>query len=232
MNSKGATRKCKPEQSNDFSWKNVVFGKSKPAVTEEPNDDENVSNESEPHNFEESEKPESESELDADHINEPIVFIADDADKPISIDDLQAEIERKPAVTMPAFFETGDNDNDKKGLTVSEKLNKIIEMLENTTSQLTKKADGYDTSTKCLLEKINSNVIKSQIFTATPDTNYHAYELKIDKLASRINELETNLKLFISTTIDMHKTSSNLKYCISESEEHLKSVLQQIYNKI
>ena len=52
MNSKGATRKGKPEQSNDLNWKNVVFGKSKPAVTEEPNDDENVSNESEPHNTE------------------------------------------------------------------------------------------------------------------------------------------------------------------------------------
>lgn len=187
-----------------------------------------MSNESEPHNTEESEKPESEAEPGADHINEPIVFIADDADKPISLDDLQAEIERKPAVTMPAFFETGDNDNDKKELTVSEKLNKIIERLENTTSQLTKKADGYDTSTKCLLENIYSIVIKSQIFTATPDTNYHAYELKIDKLASRINELETHLKRFISTTIDMHKPPSNLKYCISDSEAHLKRVLQPI----
>ena len=68
--------------------------------------------------------------------------------------------------------------------------------------------------------------------TNTPDTNFNAYEVKVDKLASRINELETNLKLFISTTIDIHKTSYNLKQCIIESEENLKNALQLIYNKI
>jgi hypothetical protein len=44
----------------------------------------------------------------------------------------------------------------------------------------------------------------------SPDTNYNIYETKVDKLASRIHELETNFKLFISTTIDIHKASYNL----------------------
>ena len=176
---------------------------------------------------EKSEVDESDDRPEA--INEPIVFIADDADKPISLDDLQAEIKSKHVEIKPTCFDISDNDNDKKELTVSEKLNKIIEMLENTTSQLTKKADGYDTSTKCLLGKINSNVIKSQMFTATPDTNYTAYEIKVDKLASRINELETNLKLFISTTM---VSTTQLKQCVSESEDNLRQALHHIYSKI
>ena len=213
-----------------FNWKEIVFG-SNPAVTEDSND-ENESNESEQHNTEESEsehkEEKSESEPDTDQVNEPIVFIADDADKPISIHDLQKQIQSK--VTKPIVFDIGDND--KKELTVSEKLNKIMDLLETATIQLTNQANGYDTSTKILLEKINSNVLKSRIITNTPDTNFSSYEVKVDKLATRINELETNLKLFISTTIDVHKTSYNLKQCIIESEENLKNVLQQIYNKI
>ena len=57
------------------------------------------------------------------------------------------------------------------------------------------------------------------------------YETEVDNLASRINDLETNLKLFISTTVDIHKTSYNLKQSILESEENLKNGLQLIYNK-
>ena len=109
-----------------------------------------------------------------------------------------------------------------------ENLLELIEMLENTTSQLTKKADGYDTPTKCSLEKINSNVRKSQMITGTPDTNYSAYEIKVDRLASRINELETNLKLYIST----RSSTTELKQCVSESEDNLGQVLQHIYSKI
>ena len=219
------------EPPNDFNWKEVVFGKSKPVVNEEPNE-ENESNEESEQESEkpESEKPESESEPPtgyADHINEPIVFRADDADKPISFDDLQTEIKSKHVITKPTFFDISDNEN--KELTVSQKLSKIIEMLENTTSQLTKKVDGYDTSTKCLLEKINSNVIKSQMITGTPDTNYSAYEIKVDKLATRINELETNLKLFISTTT---ASTTQLKQCVSESEDNLRQALHHIYSKI
>lgn len=236
------TESFEPEPKS-FNWKEIVFG-SNPVVTEEPND-ENESNESEQHNTEESEsehkeeseksesesehkEEKSESEPDTDQVNEPIVFIADDADKPISIDDLQKQIQSK--VTKPIVFDI--SDNDKKELTVSEKLNKIMDLLETATIQLTNQANGYDTSTKFLLEKINSNVLKSRMVTNTPDTNFSSYEVKVDKLATRINELETNLKLFISTTIDVHKTSYNLKQCIIESEENLKNVLQQIYNKI
>ena len=219
------------ERPNDFNWKEVVFGKSVSNDNEELND-ERDSNESDPHNSEKSEESESKKESDdANSVKEEIIIRTGSTDDmPISSDDLQKQIQSKHVVTKPIVFDL--SDNDKKELTVSEKLNKIIEMLESTASQLTKKADGYDTSTKCLLEKINSNVLNSRMVTNTPDTNFSAYEVKVDKLASRINELETNLKLFISTTIDIHKTSYNLKQCIIESEENLKNALQLIYNKI
>jgi len=64
------------------------------------------------------------------------------------------------------------------------------------------------------------------------DTNYNAYERKVDKLAARINEVETNLKLFISTTINMHEVSYNLKQSILDSEQNLKNDLQLIHSRI
>ena len=63
--------------------------------------------------------------------------------------------------------------------------------------------------------------------SGTPDTNYNAYEIKVDKLASRINELETNLKLCISA----RSSTTELKQCVSESEDNLRQVLQHIYSK-
>ena len=85
--------------------------------------------------------------------------------------------------------------------------------MESTASRLTQQAEA----------RVNAGY---------PDTNYNIYETKVDKLASRIHELETNLELFISTTIDIHKASYNLKQSILESEENLKNGLQLIYNKI
>ena len=70
------------------------------------------------------------------------------------------------------------------------------------------------------------------MYAGSPDTNYSVYETQVDKLASRINELETTCELFISTTVDIHKTSYNLKQSILESEENLKNALQLIYNEI
>ena len=80
-------------------------------------------------------------------------------------------------------------------------------------------------------KKTDSNLVQARVYAGSPDTNYNAYEKKVDKLAARINELETNLKLFISTTIDMHKTSYNITQSVLESEENLKNALQLINNK-
>jgi cob(I)alamin adenosyltransferase len=93
-------------------------------------------------------------------------------------------------------------------------------LLETTSSRLTKQAEGYDSSTKCLLKRINSNLVQAHGNAGSPDTNYNIYERKVDKLASRISELETNLELRISTTVDMH----NLKQSILHSEENLKMI--------
>jgi len=167
-----------------------------------------------------------ESEHDANSINEEFIFrTGSTGDKPINIDDLQAEIESK--ITQPILFDVGDSN--KKELTVSEKLTKIMELIETSTSQLRNQADGYNASTKCMLDRIKSNVIQARMGIGSSDTNYNTYEMKVDKLTSRINELETNLKLFVSTTL---ASASDLKRCVSESEDNLKNVLQQIYNKI
>ena len=79
--------------------------------------------------------------------------------------------------------------------------------------------------------KISSNLVHAGVNAWSPDTNYNIYETKVDKLAARVNELEINLKSFISTTIGIHKTSHNLKQSILESEENHKHALQLIYNK-
>jgi hypothetical protein len=56
-------------------------------------------------------------------------------------------------------------------------------------------------------------------------------ETNVDKVASRTHALETNLKLFTSTTVDMHKTSYNLKQNILDSEQNLKNALQHTHSK-
>ena len=92
-------------------------------------------------------KTESESEPDADHINEPIVFRADDADKPISFDDLQAENQSTRVITKPTCFDFSDNENKELICFTQKKSQHITWIVGNTTSQLTKTVYGYDTST-------------------------------------------------------------------------------------
>ena len=219
-----------PEQTN---WKAVVFGTKSNSKPVEPEFNETDSVESKKPTTEDESDPEYETPIKClsghvdNSINEPIISSDDDVEhKPISSADLQAGIESKHVITKPAFFEISD---DKKELTVSEKLNKILNLLDATTIQVTKQADGYNTSTKYILEKINSNVIQAMTRSGTPDTNYNAYEIKVDKLATRINELETNLKLFISTTT---ASTTQLNQCVSESEDNLRQALHHIYSKI
>ena len=75
---------------------------------------------------------------------------------------------------------------------------------------------------------MNSNLVQAHVTAGVPDNHYNIYEKKVDKLAARINDLDADLKLFISTIIDMH----SLKQSILHSEENLKHTLQLIYNKI
>ena len=114
------------------------------------------------------------------------------------------------------------SSNDKhKEPTVTDKLNTISKLIESTDKKISNQADGYNTSTKILLEKINSNVIRS----STPycnDNEFNAYEVKLDKIVCRVSELENNLKFLISNVMDAHRLSSDkLKQAFEELSERI-----------
>ena len=71
------------------------------------------------------------------------------------------------------------------------KLLKVIEDKDIAIKELSKQFTGYYTCTRALLEKINYNLISSQI--SGVEDNFGSYEIRIDKLARSIDLLESNL---------------------------------------
>ena len=71
----------------------------------------------------------------------------------------------------------------------------------------------------------SSNVVRNSLDQGSNDSNFNAYAVKVDKLATRITEFDTILKQLISTTHE-------LKQHIVDSENNLKVALNQINNKI
>ena len=230
----------KKQNTSNLDWKSIVFGKP----TQPKDDDENSSIidsvNSNKHNISLASDSDFESEVKsqssnlsrdtgldvityvADTVDEPLVINespivthADDDDKPINVDDLQKEIIAKHENTVYVPVDTNSND---KQPTITEKLNTIIKLIESTEKKLSDKADGYNTSTKFLLEKMNSNSIKSSMIRQCDNDNeFSAYEIKLDKIVCRVSELENNLKFLISNVMDAHKSSSDkLKQAFEE----------------
>ena len=77
---------------------------------------------------------------------------------------------------------------------------------------------GLEASTKFLLEKMNSNSIKSSMIRqCDTDNEFNAYEVKLDKIVCRVTQLENNLKFLISNVMDAHRLSSDkLKQAFEE----------------
>ena len=71
---------------------------------------------------------------------------------------------------------------------------KVIEDKDIAIKELSNQLTGYYTCTRVLLERINSNLVESQI--SGVDDNFGSYEIKIGKLVRRIDLLEFNLNQY------------------------------------
>ena len=75
-------------------------------------------------------------------------------DRPMTCNELHSATKSKyDSRAKPILFDIGDDINQGE-ITVTDKLNKLIMILDTTASRLTRQAEGYDASTKFLLEKI------------------------------------------------------------------------------
>ena len=70
-------------------------------------------------------------------------------------------------------------------------LKQLIQEKDKAILELKGRIDGNCTKLQFLLEKLNSNVIESRL--SYVNNGYDAYEIKLDKLCRRIDNLENNL---------------------------------------
>ena len=70
------------------------------------------------------------------------------------------------------------------------KLLNIIEEKCTAIKELSTRAEGNYTCTRCLLERINSNLVSGQV--SGVDNNVDSYEKKLNNLVRRIDLLEYN----------------------------------------
>jgi len=75
--------------------------------------------------------------------------------------------------------------------TLDQKINNITETLDNKITLLGRKIEGFDTSTKFLIGRLNHNIVEARIQFASNE--YKAFENKVDKIAHRIDLLEQKL---------------------------------------
>ena len=62
--------------------------------------------------------------------------------------------------------------------------------------ELSKQLTGYYTVTRALLEKVNPNIIESQV--SGVDDKFGSYEIKVDKLVRRTDLLENNFNQYFN----------------------------------
>ena len=80
---------------------------------------------------------------------------------------------------------------------------KVIEDKDIAIKELSNQLTGYYTCTRVLLERINSNLVESQI--SGVDDNFGSYEIKIGKLVRRIDLLEFNLNQYFKWFVPVVK---------------------------
>ena len=76
-------------------------------------------------------------------------------------------------------------------------LKTIIEQKDVAILELKSRIDGVGTKLQFLLEKMNCNIVESRLQSV--NNNHDAYELKLDKLCHRIDNLENNLNRYFKS---------------------------------
>ena len=71
---------------------------------------------------------------------------------------------------------------------------KLIEQKDKAILELKGRIDGVGTKLQFLLERLNSSVTESRIQSV--NNNYEAYEIKLNKLCNRLDNLENNLNQY------------------------------------
>ena len=77
-------------------------------------------------------------------------------------------------------------------MTLNQKINNILNTLNDTSKDIKNTIDGRDTSTKFILEKLHVDLMNLRMILGNDaDCNqFNRYELKLDKLVSRMDNLE------------------------------------------
>ena len=78
-----------------------------------------------------------------------------------------------------------------KAIQVDGTILKLVEEQYIAIKELSGKIEGYSTVTKCLLERLNHNIVEARIQFASNDFNL--FVIKVDKICNRIDTLEQKL---------------------------------------
>ena len=92
-------------------------------------------------------------------------------------------------------------------LTLNSKINNVLNALVDTSKDIKNTIDGRDTSTKFIFEKIHGDLTNLRMILGNDaDHNqFNRYELKVDKLVSRVDNMEMLLR---TTFSDLEKSLS------------------------
>ena len=83
------------------------------------------------------------------------------------------------------------------------KLIKVTQDKDLAVAASSRKIEGFDTSTKLSLERINPNIVEHQV--PSDGSNFDYYEIKPDKLVRRSDLLESNLNnMYNSNKHEVH----------------------------
>jgi len=163
---------------NNTNWKQIVFGKNN-------NDTASADNAS--------------SESDSNATDQTLQSELDDkVASPREVEHhteqtLQPELDDK--VASPREVE-----HQMPQMTLNQKINNILSALSDTSKDIKNTIDGHDTNTKLILEQIHSDLMNLRMIL-DHDADHgqvNGYELKLDKLVSRMDNLETTLQSKIS----------------------------------
>ena len=102
-------------------------------------------------------------------------------------------------------------------MTLNQKIDNLLTVFNDTSKDIRNTIDGRDTSTKFILEKLHSDLMNLRMVLGNDaDHNqFNRYELKLDKLVSRMDNLETVLhSRFSDIEISLSKQINGIRELI------------------